>query len=344
MDIRLLEARRHTGGRIQSTTTGHSDSPGVRLDSAVDLGPSWFWPGQERLAQLLTTLGLADEVYPQWSQGDSVIEYADGRLQVGVASASMAGSLRLDGGLQRLTDQLQAELPSDSLITSCRVQRITEAADTVHLDMATADHLDRLSARRVVLALPPRVVESTIAKEPPWSDAERETQRATPTWMAGQAKCIAVYDTPFWRDAGLSGDAFSQRGPLVEIHDASPKSGGPYALFGFVGIPPAQRRGRQADVQRAVVEQITRLFGDAGRHPIALHYRDWADDDLTASELDQSGRNAHAPPTLRYPPLAGGRIWWAGTETAEPGGQEQGYLEGALASAERVANAILTLD
>jgi len=162
--------------------------------------------------------------------------------------------------------------------------------------------------------------------------------------MAGQAKCIAVYDTPFWRDAGLSGDAFSQRGPLVEIHDASPKSGGPYALFGFVGIPPAQRRGRQADVQRAVVEQITRLFGDAGRHPIALHYRDWADDDLTASELDQSGRNAHAPPTLRYPPLAGGRIWWAGTETAEPGGQEQGYLEGALASAERVANAILTLD
>ncbi len=344
MDIRLLEARPHTGGRILSATTNHSDSPGAYLDSAVDLGPSWFWPGQKRLAQLLTTLGLADSIYAQWSEGDSVVEYADGRLQVGFASASMAGSLRLDGGLQRLTDQLQGELPSDALFTSCRVHRITEAADAVHLEAVTADRPRRLSARRVVLALPPRVVESTIAKEPPWSDAERETQRATPTWMAGQAKCIAVYDTPFWRDVGLSGDAFSQRGPLVEIHDASPKSGAPYALFGFVGIPSEQRRGRQADIEVAVVDQIARLFGDAGRHPIALHYRDWADDELTASELDQSGRNAHAPPTLRYPPLAGGRIWWAGTETAEPGGQEQGYLEGALASAERVANAILTLD
>ncbi len=309
----------------------------------MDLGPSWFWPGQHRLAQLLTSLGLADDVYPQWSLGDSVIEYADGRLQIGVASASMAGSLRLDGGLQRLTDRLEAELPPSVINTSCRVTAITEAPDAVHLDTLHANNLSRLSARRVVLALPPRVVEATIAKEPPWSKAERETQRATPTWMAGQAKCIAVFESPFWREAGLSGDAFSQRGPLVEIHDASPKSGGPYALFGFVGLPPEQRRGRQDDIERAVIEQIARLFGVAGKRPVALHYCDWANDDMTAAALDQSGRNAHAPTTCRYPPLAEDRIWWAGTETAAPGGHEQGYLEGALASAERVANAIIAL-
>ncbi|MEM1154111.1 MAG: hypothetical protein AAGI44_08210 [Pseudomonadota bacterium] len=48
-----------------------------------------------------------------------------------------------------------------------------------------------------------------------------------PTWMAGQAKVVAVYESPFWRDSGFSGDAMSRKGPLIEIHDASPASGEP---------------------------------------------------------------------------------------------------------------------
>ncbi len=60
------------------------------------------------------------------------------------------------------------------------------------------------------------------------------------TWMAGQAKFCALYEEPFWRESGLSGQAFSECGPLCEIHDGSSDGHGPYGLSGFVGIPAAQ--------------------------------------------------------------------------------------------------------
>ncbi|SMX42311.1 hypothetical protein [Octadecabacter ascidiaceicola] len=59
-----------------------------------------------------------------------------------------------------------------------------------------------------------------------------------PTWMAGQAKAVAIYNAPFWREDALSGDAMSRHVPTVEIHDESPSKGEPYALFRFIGVPP----------------------------------------------------------------------------------------------------------
>ncbi|MFS0906790.1 hypothetical protein AB3N02_27595 [Priestia aryabhattai] len=58
--------------------------------------------------------------------------------------------------------------------------------------------------------------------------------------MAGQAKAVAIYDRPFWRELGLSGFVSSWVGPLQEIHDASPDVGSG-ALFGFLGIPARMR-------------------------------------------------------------------------------------------------------
>ena len=46
---RIVEARPRTGGRIFSTTNHGSD---------YDLGPSWIWPGQHQVAQLLSELNL----------------------------------------------------------------------------------------------------------------------------------------------------------------------------------------------------------------------------------------------------------------------------------------------
>lgn len=62
-----------------------------------------------------------------------------------------------------------------------------------------------------------------------------------PTWMAGHAKVVAIYERPFWRDSGLSGFVSSRVGPLQEIHDASPEAGSG-ALFGFLGIPVEVRQ------------------------------------------------------------------------------------------------------
>ncbi|MCY1691187.1 hypothetical protein OVA29_11255 [Exiguobacterium sp. SL14] len=50
--------------------------------------------------------------------------------------------------------------------------------------------------------------------------------------MAQQAKCLVLYEKPFWRELGWSYQAISWNGMLQEIHDASPQNG-LGALFGF---------------------------------------------------------------------------------------------------------------
>src|SRR3546814_5242306 len=68
----------------------------------------------------------------------------------------------------------------------------------------------------------------------------RSQWRETATCMAPHAKYVAIYDAPFWREQGLSGEVRSARGPMGEIHDAS-MPGGSAALFGFLGVPARTR-------------------------------------------------------------------------------------------------------
>ena len=169
--------------------------------------------------------------------------------------------------------------------------------------------------------------------------AAHQAMDDTVTWMAGQAKAVAIFETPFWRDAGLSGDGMSRQGPMVEIHDASPATGGPYALFGFIGVPPRARRDPAA-LEQAVAAQFVRLFGPEAATPTALTIKDWAFDPHTATQADQQPLYAHPTYGLArsLQGLMDGRVIFAGTESAAQFG---GYLEGALEAAE---NALVLLE
>ncbi|MEP5152321.1 FAD-dependent oxidoreductase, partial [Planktotalea sp.] len=212
-------------------------------------------------------------------------------------------------------------------------------AQVMKLDMsgdqctATLTNGEHVSADHVVFAVPPRVAaEITFSPALPANALQAMTGVAT--WMAGQAKAVAVYDTPFWRTQGLSGDAMSRIGPMVEIHDASPLEGGPYGLFGFIGVPPQGRVDEQLLHQHLRV-QLVRLFGPQAADPQKLYVKDWAFDPYTATEADQAPFYSH--PTYGLPQamtnLWNGKLHFAGTEVAPDFG---GYIEGALEAAENV--------
>jgi|SRR5690625_3268185 len=135
-----------------------------------------------------------------------------------------------------------------------------------------------IRARAVILALPPRIVAQHIVFSPSLPAELMTSLMDKPTWMAGQAKAIAIYDHPFWREDGLSGQAMSWGGPLQEIHDASPDTG--YgALFGFFGLPAKIRQEQgEEKVLKLVVNQLTRLFGPSAEKPLSLLYKDWSRD------------------------------------------------------------------
>ena len=94
---------------------------------------------------------------------------------------------------------------------------------------------------------------------------------------------------------------------------------------------------------RAIVAQLSLLFGEAAGHPVRTYYRDWAREEFTATEYDL--RAAHNHPEF-LPPGGKTSIWdntvhFAGTETADDLG---GYLEGALSSARRAVSAAIRED
>ena len=315
-DFLLVEARDRLGGRILSAPVD---------GASFDLGPAWFWPGQPRLADMIARFGLTR--FDQYASGLLTYEDQNG-VQRGQGYASMQGSYRLKGGFGALVSALEKKLPPDSVLTSMPVHRLSLESNQITARTAQAS----LSANRVVLALPPRIA-ADLTFDPPLSHLATATMQNIATWMAGQCKAVAVYDKPFWRDAGLSGDAMSRVGPMVEIHDASPANGGPYALFGFVGIPADGRRD-ETQLRQQIRAQLGRLFGPHAENPIDLLLKDWAFEAFTSTSADLAPLSTH--PQYGLPPeladLWDGKLLFGGTEVAPEFG---GYLEGALEAAER---------
>lgn len=291
--VLMLECRDRAGGRILSQG-GH------------DLGPAWIWPHNRRMLALLAELRL--QHFSQYATGRLVFEDASGVIRNDLTFATMGGALRVDGGLAQVTDRLASRL-GDVLRLGVTVRAVDAGQD--HVTVTT----DRgvVQAAQLVLALPPRLAAGLGVPVPD-----------VPTWMAAQAKLLVTYATPFWRAEGLNGDAMSHRGPLVEIHDASPNDGSTGALFGFARPGAA----REAGFQEAARVQLVRLFGPKAGAPVQVMLKDWATDPATATRADWSLPRQH-PTYRRLPPR--GRIIFAGTEVAP---EEGGFLEGALASAD----------
>ncbi len=332
--FQLIEARERLGGRI--LTQSASDG---RQVAHFDLGPAWFWPGQERIERLISELGLG--AFEQYASGTLVYEDEQGRVHLGQGYASMQGSLRLRGGLSEIIAALTRQIPVSSIRLSHRALAIMPIKDEMltRAEVSASDDIMEIRSRRVVVAVPPRLAASNIDLSAVIPGPQIELLASIPTWMAGHAKIVAVFERAFWRGAGLSGDAMSRRGPLTEVHDASPHEGGPYALFGFVGVP-ANARTDEAALLRACQQQLVRLFGLPAAQPINLFLKDWAQDAFTAVPSDRTPPYHHPeygiPETLSS--LCSGRLLLGSTETAMQFG---GYLEGALEAAERCVGQIL---
>lgn len=334
IDCTVLEARGRIGGRILSVGPATSTDPDDGSWGPYDLGPAWVWPdAQPRVRALLAELGIG--TFPQHAQGAFLAERAgDGRLQrYAHGFTSEPPSMRLVGGMRSLVAAIATRLQRATVRCAARVTDIAlDPSGMLRVDGVDDAGPLRLSAASVIVAMPPRLLSGTIRFAPELPRTLHSALKSVPTWMAGNAKMIAIYDAPFWRVQGLSGAAASSVGPLAEIHDASPLAGLP-ALFGFVGLKAAVRAalGRE-ELHRLALAQLVRLFGPAAATPLAVKYLDWSQEADTAVTADQEPLAEH--PTYGPLPQAGpawrGRLAFAGTEVAPRGG---GYLEGALEAA-----------
>ncbi len=330
--VTVLEAADRAGGRIRSMTNAPG-APGATY--AADLGPAWVWPEyQPVIADWLERLGV--ETFEQFEDGDAILDLDPGMPVRRGFLPGQHGIRRLRGGPQALIDKLFAGLPDGTVRTGCPVVVVEVDEDNILVTTA-GPGAATLRARRAVVAAPLRICAQTVIWPTEVDASVLAQMRATPTWMATQAKAVALYDRPFWRDGGLSGRVASHIGPLVEVHDHTQPDGGQAALFGFVGWPHAARAASPERLHGEIIDQLARCFGDEARTCRALHVEDWAANTTICSDLDLATPPSHPVVTSDVLRKAhcGGRLFFCSAETAV---QSPGLIEGALAAAASTAH------
>ncbi|MFP5319014.1 MAG: flavin monoamine oxidase family protein [Acidimicrobiia bacterium] len=332
--VQVLEARSVVGGRMMTVVATE-----VNERAWLDLGATWHWDDQPRMQALARELGV--ESFPQYRTGQAMSdEGPDQPARPVDFPPSVPAELRFVGGAQDVCRRLADRLPEGSVELDTTVVAV-EAGDTgVALNVIGPDGTGRdLEADAVVMALPPRLALDTVAFTPDLPEEVEDVLRHTPTWMATSLKCVAVYETAFWREAGLSGLAYSREGPLREVHDAGNDDGSLAALWGFISALHEFRDLDFDDRRELVFAQLGRLFGPDAADPLRYLERDWSGDPFTNDEVFWVPKEllAYGNPAFARP-LFGGRLVWAGAETSDEGG---GHMEGAVASGERAARLIL---
>jgi monoamine oxidase len=217
---------------------------------------------------------------------------------------------RFHGGTQLITQRMAKRL-GDRVMLRAPVKRIVQGQHRAIVHSARVD----VGAKRVIVAVPPTLAGS-IHYDPALPTARDQLTRRMP--QGTLIKVAAVYETPFWRAAGLNGTALSLNGPVNATFDDSPPHGRPGVVFGFVGGDEARRFSRMTPANRraAVISNFTNYFGPKAGKPREYFEANWTREEWTRGcpvAVPGPGVLVAYGPALRRP---AGRIHWAGTETS----------------------------
>lgn len=258
--------------------------------------------------------------------------HSGGGLMSLVEIAGGAQETRFVGGAQGLAEGLASSL-GESVNLSAPVREVSQTTDGVLVTAASG----QWNASYAVVAVPP-----TLAGRIDWDPAlparrDELTQRYP---MGATIKAHLLYERPFWRDEGLSGEAVLTEGPVSAFFDNSANDGVQAALLAFSVGAAARRLGAVSESERRnqIVRAAVGCFGDKAAAISGYVEKDWSADPWSRgcpTGIAPPGVLTTHGPALREPV---GRIHWAGTESAT---EWTGYMDGAIQSGERAAREIL---
>ena len=185
---------------------------------------------------------------------------------------------RVVGGLQEVPVRLAQDL-GELVRLGSAVTAVSWDAEGARVTTETS----AVTARRVLLAVPPTLV-GRISFSPALPAIHTQMRQHQSFGLV--IKVHATYSTPFWRDQGLSGTAFS---PYTLVHEAYDNTNEDVdgetrgTLVGFVSdvradevlvLSATERRQR-------VLDSLRGYYGDEALHPVAYYESPWMDDEWT---------------------------------------------------------------
>ena len=255
-----------------------------------------------------------------------------GTFERNFQTAEGAQEERFVGGSQQISLKVAAEL-GRNVVLNAAVRGITQEAKGVKVQLEKG----HITAKQAIVAMPPALA-GRLDYEPLLPVLRDQlTQRAP---MGSYAKVDVVYDEPFWRGEGLTGQTVSLNGPVRVTFDSTPVEGSPGVLLGFIGGADARSWYGLSEEQRrqAVIANFTDYFGEKAANPLEYVENAWAEERFTRGDPVAGlgpGTLLDFGAALRQPC---GRIHWAGTETSD---YWVGYMDGAVRSGERAAAEVL---
>lgn len=236
---------------------------------------------------------------------------------------------RVKGGVVQVARNL-AERLGDAVKLSSPVTIVRHDDESV--TVVTVDGTE-YQGRSVIVTVPPRLL-GDIEFQPPLPAERLEMAGKVPP--GNVIKAFLVYDSPWWRTSGASGQMGADAGAVRVLFDTSDDETGKGVLMGFFEGAEASGYGKLSVSlrQRAFEEVVESAFGKAPSQPIEYLDRDWLSERYTGG-----CHGAHFAPSLwttTGPILAQpiGRVLFAGAEYAS---SFNGYMEGALRAGARAA-------
>ena len=194
---------------------------------------------------------------------------------------------RVVGGLQRVPILLAENLGDDVFLGQpARTVRWGDAGVSV-----LTDDLE-VRARRVIVAVPP-VLYTRISFDPPLP--RRQQMMHQHLSMGFVIKVHAVYETPFWREDGLSGTAFSPYELSHEAYDNTNFNDPRGTLVGFVSDEAADGVFTVSAEERKqrILTSLSHYFGEKALTPVVYYESDWGTEEWTrgayAASFDLGG-------------------------------------------------------
>ncbi|MFC9895019.1 flavin monoamine oxidase family protein [Nocardia sp. NPDC127579] len=249
-----------------------------------------------------------------------------------VATTGGAQESRVSGGTHQICERMAADLGA-AVRLNCVVRTIRQDEHGVVVDFEGGS----VAAGRVIVAIPPTLAGRI--RYVPALPALRDS--LTQQMPAGSVIKFQIgYETPFWRDQGLSGFVLSMDDPFNVVFDNSPPDGSCGVLVGFLEGAHARTASTMSAAQRRerVLSALVKYFGRQAAQPFDLLEQDWNAEEFTrgcyggrlaAGAWTSYGRELAAPVD---------RIHWAGAETSDIW---NGYMDGAIRSGRRAAAEIL---
>lgn len=246
---------------------------------------------------------------------------------------------RVVGGLQQVP-LLLAERLGGAVRLGQPVRTVRWHPDAPERGVVAVTDDVEVHAKHVILAIPPILI-SRISYEPPLP--RRQQQLHQHLSMGFVIKVHAVYETPFWREHGLSGTAFSPYELVHEAYDNTNHEDPRGTLVGFVADEQADGVFSLSAQERKarILESLSHYYGEQAKHPVVYYESDWGSEEWTrgayAASFDMGGLARYGA-DLRTPV---GPIHFSCSDMAGKGYQ---HVDGAIRVGREVAEEILAAD